>query len=276
MEGIDVHGSKGAIDWLAVRGSGVRFAFVKASEGRTFVDGRIGANLRLATAARVLVGPYHYARPDLSGGLSRAVDEAEFFCALIRRSGYDKNKHARPVLDIEVGSGNLTDWAVTFCKRVESILGVKPIIYSYTYFIRAHLTGRALAEFPLWLANYSSNDGERHYVAPGEGPWRNWVVHQYTSNGRTPGVSGRCDRNYAPVLDPLYAVDPEDKEPPRTDTKAMWLWIQWRRGHGVFKAFGPRNPAVRPNVPKRIPAAWWARLILNIFGRRTGGGSRVQ
>lgn len=272
MEGIDVHGSKGAIDWLAVRAAGVRFAFVKATEGRTFIDSRIASNLKLARAARILVGPYHYARPDIRPQVSGALVEADFFCNQLSAAGYDKTKDARPVLDIEVGSGDLSLWALNFCNRVEYRLGVRPIIYSYTYFIRAHLTSSALAKFPLWLANYGVNDGTRHAVSAGEGPWKAWTVHQYTSRGRVPGVYGSCDRNFAEALAPLYALDPEPKLPPETDTKAMWAWIRWYRGHGEFKTYGAKNPAVRPNVPERIPREWWARLVLNIFGAGAGGG----
>lgn len=53
-------------------------------------------------------------------------------------------------------------------------------------------------------------------------------------------------------------------EPPGTSTKDMWDWIKWYRGREEYEDYGPRNPAVRPNVPKRIPAAWWARLAQNI------------
>lgn len=272
MEGIDVHGSKGFIDWPALRRQGISFAFVKATEGCTFFDSRIVRNLQGAKDAGILVGPYHYARPDIRPWTSGAVDEADYFCKSIQAAGYSPRVHGRPVLDIEVGRGNLSLWAETFCKRVEEKTGVKPIIYSYTYFIRSHLTAASLAAYPLWLANYGPNDGLRHRVTRGEGPWEAWTVHQYTSSGSLTGVSGRVDRNYAPSLEPLFATEPEAKPKPRRDTKAMWEWIRWYRGREEFKKFGPRNPDVRPNVPTRIPAKWWGRLLLNIFGRGGGGG----
>lgn len=46
----------------------------------------------------------------------------------------------------------------------------------------------------------------------------------------------------------------------------MWQWIRWYRGREEYEAFGAKNPSVRPNVPKRIPATWWARLVLNLGG----------
>jgi lysozyme len=258
MEGIDVHGSKGVIMWEVVRKSGKIFAFVKASEGLTFKDERIEQNLKGATAAGILVGPYHYARPDNRPSESGARAEATHFCRVIVAAGWKKELHARPVLDIEVGSGDLSAWADAFCRQVIALTGVVPIIYSYTYFIRSHLRAESLARYPLWLANYGRNDGNRHPVPPSEGPWQHWTVHQYTSKGSTLGVSGNCDFNFALALAPLRILTP----PPVIGTP-MWRWIRWRRGHGEFKPFGPRNPVVRPDVPAKVPFSWWLRLILN-------------
>jgi N-acetyl-anhydromuramyl-L-alanine amidase AmpD len=49
----------------------------------------------------------------------------------------------------------------------------------------------------------------------------------------------------------------------------FYTWARWYRGHSEFKPFGPRNPAVRPNVPTNITRdrpLWWARLLLNQGG----------
>jgi len=265
MEGFDVHGDKGRIDWAKARADGHSFAFVKASEGATFVDARIAENLSGGAKAGLLVGPYHYARPDNRPNLYGAKIEANFFCKVIAAAGYNKVIHGRPVLDIEVGGGDLSAWANAFCSWVEELTGVSPIIYSYTYFVRSHLQAPYLADRLLWLANYGPNDGSRHEIPSGEAPWPNWTVHQYTSRGSVSGVSGNADRNFTDSLSPLRAFESEGKP--------MWLWIRWKRGHGEFKPFGKSNPAVRPDVPKKIPAAWWARLLLNMGIHPLGGGA---
>lgn len=281
-EGIDVHGDKGRIDWRKVRASGVTFAFVKASEGLTFLDARIAENLRDAHAAGVLVGPYHYARPDLRPNVQGAQSEARAFCDKIKAAGYDKRIHARPVLDLEEGAGDLSGWALAFCLRVEELLGVRPIVYSYTFFVRARIAGRPsameLSKFPLWLANYGPNDGKRHVVSV-ESPWSAITVHQYTSSGSTPGVSGRCDRNFTDRLNPLFASPVVIPTPLPDAGPDMWTWIRWRRGHGEYKPFGPRNPSVRPPAPRRIPVAWWQRLKINLGIKPSsagGGPPKVQ
>jgi hypothetical protein len=37
-------------------------------------------------------------------------------------------------------------------------------------------------------------------------------------------------------------------------------WLAWYLGEGPWKPYGRRNPKVRPNIPKVIPAAWWLSL----------------
>lgn len=78
IHGIDVHGRKGAVDWVRVQRFGVSFAWLKASEGKTFVDARFAENRRAAKAAGIRVGAYHYARPDSN----TAREEADNFLRL--------------------------------------------------------------------------------------------------------------------------------------------------------------------------------------------------
>ncbi len=43
------------------------------------------------------------------------------------------------------------------------------------------------------------------------------------------------------------------------DRTGFWSWHQWNRGRGDWQPYGRRYVAARPNVPKRIPLAWWVR-----------------
>lgn len=38
-----------------------------------------------------------------------------------------------------------------------------------------------------------------------------------------------------------------------------YAWAAWKLGVGAWKPYGPANPKVRPNVPRRVPLAWWPR-----------------
>jgi hypothetical protein len=43
-----------------------------------------------------------------------------------------------------------------------------------------------------------------------------------------------------------------------------WAWRQWRLGKGAWRGYGKRNKTVRPDVPRRIPAAWWVRFFRSL------------
>ena len=60
IHGIDVSKFQGDIDWNAVASSGVKFAWIKATEGGDHADERFQANWEGAKAAGVPRGAYHF------------------------------------------------------------------------------------------------------------------------------------------------------------------------------------------------------------------------
>ena len=205
MIGIDVHGSKGPIDWRSVRAHGVDFAFVKASEGRSFIDKRTALNVEGARANGILVGCYHFARPNANS----PEREADNFLRRINGLGYT----LPPVLDIEDGDGDLSTWARTFCQHVEFVTGHTPIIYTYSAFAH-HLTHASLGGYPLWLAAY------RNTPPTAPRPWNSWTIWQHTSDGTVPGVPGRCDMNKANRL-PTIATGEDEVTTPAQITEIV-------------------------------------------------------
>ena len=61
VSGIDVSKYQGDIDWNSVRAAGVRFAWIKATEGGDRVDEKFAQNWAAAKAAGVPRGAYHFA-----------------------------------------------------------------------------------------------------------------------------------------------------------------------------------------------------------------------
>lgn len=194
IHGIDVHGSKGVVNWAKVHTFGVSFAWIKASEGKTFDDPRFAHNRRAAKAAGIRVGAYHYARPDNN----TPREEADHFLRLAKPVAGE----LLPVLDYEapeaggLAAATLVRWADEWLDIVEAAIGTRPIFYSFPSYITSKMGGGGLAlgERPLWLASYGPNDGEPHSASP-VGAWTAIAAHQFTSNGRVPGVRGKCDRN---------------------------------------------------------------------------------
>ena len=125
-EGIDVSHWQGVIDWTKVHGAGKRFAYIKASDGTSFVDDRYAANRAGAKAAGLYVGAYHFARPDAAAG--DALAEADHFVERGLAPG-----ELLPVLDLEQAGGLSVDalqaWVKAFLGRVAERTGVRAIIY---------------------------------------------------------------------------------------------------------------------------------------------------
>ncbi len=61
VTGIDVSKYQGDINWNAVRDSGVRFAWIKATEGGDRFDEKFAQNWTKAKEASVPRGAYHFA-----------------------------------------------------------------------------------------------------------------------------------------------------------------------------------------------------------------------
>jgi GH25 family lysozyme M1 (1,4-beta-N-acetylmuramidase) len=77
LQGIDVashqHPGGAPIDWNQVAGAGYRFVAIKATEGNYYFNDDYYADDRSgAAAAGTYTYPYHFAIPDVSGGIAQA------------------------------------------------------------------------------------------------------------------------------------------------------------------------------------------------------------
>lgn len=60
--GVDISHHQPTLDLVALRNEGVEFAFIKSTEGASYVDPRFFTNLRRARAAGLIIAAYHYVR----------------------------------------------------------------------------------------------------------------------------------------------------------------------------------------------------------------------
>jgi GH25 family lysozyme M1 (1,4-beta-N-acetylmuramidase) len=211
--GVDVSRFNGAIDWQAVAGSGVRFAFVQASRGSgldcTVKPEQCGAdplwatNSAAARVAGVRIGAYHRC---FASGTTRALAKADAgaeAAVFVAQVGRVPANDLLPVLDVEtpftgLTPGRLRIWITTWMKRVRAGTGVKPIIYTNaTSWSATADTTRFSAGHPLWIAQWRV---AKPTLVPADN-WggRGWSVWQFTSSGSVPGIAGRVDMDYLRV-----------------------------------------------------------------------------
>ena len=207
--GIDVSRFNADINWAAVAGDGITFAFVQASRGsgddcavkpqRCGRDGLYNANYEAAREAGVRVGAYHRA---FAGGVGRrgittdAVAEARVFIKSVREL---HEGDLLPALDVEtpfagLRPAQLRRWVRIWLARVKRGLGERAIIYTNrsSWGATGDTTEFALAGHPLWVAHW----GVSSPLVPAVN-WagKSWSVWQWTSDGEVAGIDGRVDRD---------------------------------------------------------------------------------
>ncbi|KAG6908001.1 hypothetical protein DXG01_006536 [Tephrocybe rancida] len=72
-QGIDVSNYQPSINWATVKANGVKFAFIKATEGTGYTNPSFSSQYTGATNNGLIRGGYHFARPDVSSGATQAT-----------------------------------------------------------------------------------------------------------------------------------------------------------------------------------------------------------
>ena len=190
IHGIDVSKFQGDIDWSKVADSGVKFAWIKATEGGDHADERFQANWEGAKAAGVPHGAYHFVywcRPPM--------EEMAFF----EQNAPVEPDALPPVLDVEATPTSRTchrhltqDAAIAdmqvMLTEMERHYGKRPIIYTTVDFYQAILIDGAFMDYPIWVRSTKYHPSVKY----GARSWRLW---QYQSDGWVPGIDTKVDRD---------------------------------------------------------------------------------
>ncbi len=191
--GIDVSHHQGSINWNLVANDAKVYAFVKATEGFTYDDPNFQTYMTNGVNAGVVMGAYHFARPDHNS----ATDEANHFVSIA--GNYIGAGFLPPVLDLEdpnanthldqlYTAGGLTNWVQTWLNRVEAQTGVRPIIYLNSHY--AGFLQASLNTYGLWIAKPGTSPTD---PPTNLGNWNNWLFKQYSWQGSVNGIAGNVD-----------------------------------------------------------------------------------
>ena len=183
--GCDVSHYQGEIPWPSLAEAGLKFAIIKAGQGRGR-DAKFATNWAGAKAAGMGRGAYWYG----TFREGEAVEEARFACQTVGRLEADD---LPLTLDVEenLGPERLLSWTRAFCDEAWRLTGKRPIVYTYVSCLRYRMKGGEdlSKRFPLWIARYADGTTDPGYT----GDWRKWAIWQWTSHGNWDG-NPRADK----------------------------------------------------------------------------------
>ncbi len=193
-DGIDVSKWQGAINWTAVKASGIDYAIIRLgyrgySTGVLVEDPYFQQNLDGAIAAGLDVGVYFFTQAIT---VQEAIEEASF--CLQRTAGYNLKYGITFDTEYEANGGRANVMSVSlrtqitnaFCDTVKNG-GKVPMVYASKSWFIYQLDYTAIDHNRIWLA---------HYTAQTDFSYR-YDLWQYTSTGSVPGVNGGVDMNYS-------------------------------------------------------------------------------
>ncbi len=188
VPGIDVSYYQPTINWSTVAADGIVFAFIRVSDGDPATGGVYDTSFQShwagAQAAGIIRGVYQYFRPS-----DDPIAQADLLISEI--GGAMTPGDLPPVLDAEADDGHTPAQVAAayaqWMNRIETELGVTPIIYTGKYFWQDSVGSSAFSSYPLWHAAYPGT------WTPSSCPniadqWTAWAFWQYSSSGRVDGV----------------------------------------------------------------------------------------
>ena len=189
VKGIDVSVWQGDIDWARVRAAGIKFAYLKATEGGDHLDAKFRQNWDATKRAGVPRGAYHFiywCRPAHEQALWFALNVPPDADALPPVLDLEWNGHS-PTCAKRIRAKKARKMIDVLLAAMEAHTGKRPIIYTDTTFHRDVLEGR-YKSYDFWLRSVAAKPKKIFKKRP-------WVMWQYTTTGRVPGIEGDVDLN---------------------------------------------------------------------------------
>jgi lysozyme len=190
IHGIDVSKYNGDIDWKAVANAGMRFVFIKATEGLRGVDHLFFQNWTGANDAGIPRGAYFFV--DWCTPFDKQVAWFESQVPVVANA-------LPPVIDAEMppessackktlSPKETVATMLAMIGEMEHHYGKRPIIYTTVDFFNAILVNSDLPEYPIWVRSTKYHPSMRYND-------RQWLFWQVSSSSQIAGIHGTVDEN---------------------------------------------------------------------------------
>lgn len=176
--GVDISNYQGDVNWDKLEEQGVKFAFIKATEGSGHTDESARRNIESALKTGIKISAYHFFSFDSAG-----ETQADNYIAAVG----DDEITLPPVVDIEYyadkkknkPSQEETEAILRpLLEKLEEHYGVKPMIYTTLPVYYRYING-AFSEYPLWIRSVNF-----------EPDLVDWTFWQYDDHGKLEGYYG--------------------------------------------------------------------------------------
>lgn len=177
--GVDVSHYQGEIDWSVLSKNDIDFAYIKATEGSSYVDENFEYNLENALETELYIGAYHFFSFESDGR-----SQAEHFINNVPRI----EGMMPPVIDVEfygdIKKHPPKDISEELCEMMDILsdyYGTKPVIYT-TQDVYKQYIANGYEDCDIWIREVIMTP----YLPDG----RSWTFWQYTNREILSGYSG--------------------------------------------------------------------------------------
>jgi len=197
VDGLDVSGYQGNVDWQTAWNNGARFAYTKATEGTYYTNDYFAQQYNGAYDVGMIRGAYHFATPNTTDGAT----QADYF--VNNGGGWSGDGQTLPgMIDLEynpygdtcydLSQGDMAAWINDFSNEYYARTGRWPVIYtSNSWWSQCVGTaGDFSNNSPLFVANYDSSPGQLPYN------WGYYTFWQYSDSGTFPGDQDTFNGSY--------------------------------------------------------------------------------
>ncbi len=194
-KGIDVSHHNGVVDWKRVKESGVEFAMIRAGYGwddDSQIDRQFKANASGCLANGIPFGFYHYS---YAMSAEDAAKEAKWFLRVIR--------DYKPEYPVAFDFEEAKQLALPLDRQLEIIGAFMDAVKESRYYAALYMTASSITRlhrhapgtmslYDAWVAHWGASSADY----PGSfGMWQ----YDVSGVGVIPGITGKCDVNYAYV-----------------------------------------------------------------------------
>lgn len=197
---MDVSRYQGNIDWEAVKASGcingvmLKTVSTNKAFGGIYIDPTFERNYAECKRLGIPVGVYYYTYAQTPEQVAAELDK-------LREALAGKTFELPIAVDVEdnklkpLSAAALSQLVATAADAIEA-WGLYAMVYTYTYYSNTELDMAMLRAYDIWLADYTGKTPAVSFA---------YGMHQYTSKGSVPGVTGgvdlsRTSRDYPAII----------------------------------------------------------------------------